>query len=168
MERLNNRKIKIYFLNDILEYGFSDRDKAHCVDANYFKGGNLKSYFEKHRRQLVFLNDEDLELLGIYNIPRGNNNGGLRNDGTKSPCLSSSKWEYNNLLTFVDRKKSRAIIGSIGRTTLREYFRKNQGQLCFNLLENEILYRKLIPIECERLQTLPDGYTGNNKQLSKV
>ena len=35
-------------LKDILEDGYVDRDKAHCIDANYFKGGNLKSYFEKH------------------------------------------------------------------------------------------------------------------------
>ena len=41
-------------LKDILECGIVDRDKSHCLDANYFKGGNLKSYFEKHRRQLVF------------------------------------------------------------------------------------------------------------------
>ena len=44
-------------LRDILEDGFVDRDKSHCLDANYFKGGNLKSYFEKHRRQLVFSKD---------------------------------------------------------------------------------------------------------------
>ena len=42
-------------LNNILEDGFvSDRNKSFCIDANYWKGGNLKSYFEKHRRQLVF------------------------------------------------------------------------------------------------------------------
>ena len=44
-------------LKDILEDGITDREKAHCIDANYFKGGNLKSYFEKHRRQLVFSAD---------------------------------------------------------------------------------------------------------------
>jgi len=41
-------------LSDIIESGVVDRSKAHCLDANYFKGGNLKSYFEKNRRQLVF------------------------------------------------------------------------------------------------------------------
>ena len=41
-------------LKDILIDGLTDRQKSHCLDANYFKGGNLKSYFEKHRRQLVF------------------------------------------------------------------------------------------------------------------
>ena len=42
-------------LADVLESGVVDQDKSYCIDANYFKGGNLKSYFEKHRRQLVFL-----------------------------------------------------------------------------------------------------------------
>lgn len=41
-------------LADIIESGNVDRDKAHCIDANYWKGGNFKSYFEKNRRQLVF------------------------------------------------------------------------------------------------------------------
>jgi DNA (cytosine-5)-methyltransferase 1 len=70
-------------LKDILERGHVDREKAHCIDANYFKGGNLKSYFEKHRRQLVFDNP-----------------------------LSTN-------------------------------------------------HRKLTPLECERLQTLPDNYTAH-------
>ena len=69
-------------MQDILEHGYVDRDKSHCLDANYWKGGNLKQYFEKHRRQLVFDNDS---------------------------CCG--------------------------------------------------LYRKLTPIECERLQTVPDNYT---------
>mgnify|MGYP003642444638 CR=1 FL=1 len=42
------------YLKDIIEKGVVDRDKSYCIDANYFKGGNLKSYFEKCRRQLVF------------------------------------------------------------------------------------------------------------------
>ncbi len=43
-----------YFEKSQRQLVFTDRDKSHCIDANYFKGGNLKSYFEKHRRQLVF------------------------------------------------------------------------------------------------------------------
>lgn len=31
-----------------------DREKSYCIDANYWKGGNPKSYFGKGRRQLVF------------------------------------------------------------------------------------------------------------------
>ena len=63
-------------LKDILEDDFiTDRDKSHCIDANYFKGGNLKSYFEKHRRQLVFSKDGlchvgDADLKGHDAIKR--------------------------------------------------------------------------------------------------
>ena len=47
---------KIY-LKDILESGFVDRDKAYCLDANYYKGTNLKGYLQKKCRQLVFNSD---------------------------------------------------------------------------------------------------------------
>lgn len=117
---------------------------------------------------------------------------------------------------FVDKTKSYPIIGSIGRTTNREYFKRHQGQLVLcggmrgryvvdgkrqdgkmktagltkqrieirydgktNALttvqkDNNVVYepdgrlyyeienlrfRKLTPVECERLQTVPDNYT---------
>ena len=50
-------------LQNVIEGGFVDRKKSHCIDANYWKGGNLKSYFEKHRRQLVFDHDS---FTGLY------------------------------------------------------------------------------------------------------
>lgn len=60
---------------------YVDKDKSFCIDAHYGQGGNLKRYFERGSRQLVFMDK-----------------------------------------TF--------------RT-----------------------YRKLTPLECERLQTVPDNYT---------
>jgi site-specific DNA-cytosine methylase len=38
----------------VLESGNVDREKAFCIDANYGKGSNLRTYFEKSRRQIVF------------------------------------------------------------------------------------------------------------------
>ena len=35
-------------LKDIIEDGFVDKDKSYCIDANYWKGGNLKMYFEMY------------------------------------------------------------------------------------------------------------------------
>lgn len=49
-------------LADVIEDGGVDRDKAHCIDANYCNGGNLKSYFTRSRRQLVFT-EKSLALL---------------------------------------------------------------------------------------------------------
>ena len=108
---------------------------------------------------------------------------------------------------LVDRDKAHAIIGSIGRTGHREYFKKNQGQMVYKAIELSNIYggfgekrprvhinksvtiragqggghipsliindkaheftleefkkciRKVTPLECERLQTMPDGYT---------
>ena len=50
-----------YFEKSSRQLAFTDREKSHCIDANYFKGGNLKSYFEKHRRQLVFTGTNPLQ-----------------------------------------------------------------------------------------------------------
>ena len=122
-------------LSDILEDGFVDRDKAHCVDANYFKGGNLKSYFEKHRRQLVFSKDGlchvgDADLKGIQCIKR------VYHPAGKSPTL----------------------------TTMGGGHREPK------ILQEGHTYRKLTPMECERLQTVPDNYTAHvsNTQRYKM
>ena len=40
-------------LKDILEYGFVDRDKSYCIDANYSHGINPLQYVKKARRQIV-------------------------------------------------------------------------------------------------------------------
>ncbi|UYZ83177.1 DNA cytosine methyltransferase [Entomomonas sp. E2T0] len=52
-------------LKDIIEHGFVDRDKSYCIDANYHKGSNFNNYFEKSRRQMVFLDKEykDFRIL---------------------------------------------------------------------------------------------------------
>ena len=38
-------------LEDIIQEGYVDRDKSFCIDANYWKGGNLKQYFKKIGRR---------------------------------------------------------------------------------------------------------------------
>ena len=103
---------KNILLKDILEDGVTDRDKSHCLDANYFKGGNLKSYFEKHRRQLVFSTD------GMCHVGDADFSG-HREPKTYIPPMS---------------------------------------------------WRKLTPLECERLQTVPEGYTNHvsNTQRYKM
>lgn len=112
-------------LRDILEIdGYVDRDKSHCLDANYFKGGNLKSYFQKHRRQLVFSDDGlchvgDADLKGHDAIKR------VYHPDGKSPTLQTS----------------------------------SGGNRESKIATSETTWRKLTPMECERLQTLPDNYT---------
>jgi len=112
-------------LQNIIENGAVDRQKSYCVDANYFKGGNPKSYFEKHRRQLVFDFDENL-MCGAFR-------GRYQKNGSTKQQLELRYDNKTNTLTSV--QKDNVIVMN----------REN--------------WRKLTVLECERLQTIPEGYT---------
>lgn len=109
------------------------------VDDKYFiKDGRLqwlKSFGElKESRGYVAFNPNKDECLTarseprrnctyIIQMPRGNNNGGLRALDGKTPSLTASSRAANNFLL------------------------------------NDGLVRKITPEECEKLQTVPVGYT---------
>ena len=177
-------------LADIIEDGLTDRDKAHCIDANYFKGGNLKSYFEKHRRQLVFSHDGlchvgDADLKGhgynrrVYHIDgkspalaaasggnlepkilinpanivgRRLNADGVRKDNDKSlplmQCLEGQDSDKTRCISTVD-KDALLTDMPVGRhpDAYSEAMR--------------LRWRKLTPLEAERLQTVPEGFTAH-------
>ena len=113
-------------LSDILEDGYTDRDKSHCIDANYFKGGNLKSYFEKHRRQLVF-SDDGMCHVGDADLKGHSYNRRVYHPDGKGPSLCASSGGNLEPKTYVEPDA----------------------------------WRKLTPLECERLQTVPEGYTAH-------
>lgn len=71
------------------------------------------------KRYAHYIKESNEPLL--YQRPRGNNPGGYKRG--KSPTLSISSWQHNNILIY-----------------------KNHA-------------RKLTPEECEKLQTIPVGYT---------
>ena len=134
-------------LADILEDDFVDRDKSHCLDANYYKGGNLKSYFEKHRRQLVFTNPAAI-------VGRKLDENGKRNDKLESKPVQC--------LEVHEHGKSRCL-STVAKDTV-------VSDLPAGRYPNGKAYRKLTPIECERLQTVPDDYTNHvsNTQRYKM
>ena len=81
MKQPNDRNI---ILKDILEDNYiADREKSYCIDANYFRGGNLKRYFLRCSRQLVFLNNDYKEFRKLYpeeveslqTVPKGYTHG---------------------------------------------------------------------------------------------
>jgi site-specific DNA-cytosine methylase len=102
-------------LKDIIESGEVDRDKSYCIDANYFKGGSLKNYIEKSRRQVV-LNQGERRLQGFEPM---------------DSCVR---------------------IGEIGKG--------GQGAKTGLYLTNNTV-RKLTPLECEKLQTVPENFTNH-------
>lgn len=161
-------------LKDIIEDGLTDRTKSHCIDANYFKGGNLKSYFEKHRRQLIFSDDGlchvgDADLKGHGYVRR------VYSPEGKAPSLCASSG--GNLEPKILVKGARLVNRRLDENGKRKDYDKtipNQPQIevrednnsnCLttvtkdSILVEDMSWRKLTPLECERLQTVPDGYT---------
>jgi len=117
--------------------GHVDRDKSHCLDANYFKGGNPKSYFGKSRRQLVF--DRPCELKDFdpkaecHHVATATDING--HDSIKRVYADSGKSPTINTMGGGNREP-KVLVSDLIPT-----------------------YRKLRPCECEALQTFPIGYT---------
>lgn len=118
------------YLKDILQ--------EKVPEKYYIKGGRLewlKTFGEvKERDGYIAFNPNKAKCLTvrpepswnctyILQWPHGSNKGGYRALNGKTPSLTTSSWESNNLLL------------------------------------NEGVVRKLTPEECEKLQTVPVGYT---------
>ena len=172
-------KDKGILLKDILESGIADRQKCGCLTANDWKGNgaNPLEYMSKHQPKPYVAEPV------LYQLPRGYNDGGIKKD--KSPALTTSQWQYNNLLiegkepirlseyeqssgqaqrVYSVRGKSVALNanggGQGGKTGLYK----------IDLPDGDYVIRKLTPIECERLQTMSDDYTkyGKNEESEIV
>ena len=173
---------KHIYLKDILEDGFTDREKSHCIDANYFKGGNLKSYFEKNRRQLVFDFDDPtttgLQLAGEADLKGHGYNRRVYHPDGKAPSLcaasggnlepkifaGSFRGRYRENGIRQDHKmpvaglaEQELEIREDGKTNSLTTVQKDNVAVHVE----ELKWRKLTPIECERLQTVPDNYTNH-------
>ena len=171
---------KHIILKDIVhEYSKVDRDKSLCLDANYYKGGNLKQYYEKHRRQLVF------EWLNEYIVPFDKTFQILDKEVERGKVGYFGKDSQANRVYYI-HDKAVTLCGSAGggAAKMGQYLfgcltpdrvnkrqngqRFNEGDKFYTLTAQdkhgvlvEGYIRKLTPVECERLQTLEDGFTAN-------
>ena len=118
-------------LKDILETGVVDRDKSYCLDANYCKGVTLEHYLTHSVRQIVFTERRTEEAKQI------------RRQYMKLGKDFSPR--RGKILVPREDNKCNCLTGSLTKEHI--------------LLDEQNKFRKLTPIECERLQTLPDNYT---------
>lgn len=168
---------KHIMLEDIVhEYSKVDREKALCIDANYYKGGNLKQYYKKHRKQLVF------EWLAEYIVPLDKTLQILENEVQRGKISCFSKDNQSNKVYCIHDKTITICTSADSEDNTEKYLfgcltpdrinkrqngqRFNEGNKFYTLtaqdkhgILTEGYIRKLTPIECERLQTLPDRYT---------
>lgn len=126
-------------LRDVIEDGVVDRDKSFCVDANYWKGTTPVRYAKYHARQVVFKSDNSIDRFNsVVQAIREN----------KPHQIGYIKKNYKGSRVYSFNGKSVSLTtqgGGLGAQT-GLYFDNSE-------------IRKLTPVECERLQTLPDNYT---------
>jgi len=138
---------------DILEDDnhITDRDKSYCIDANYFKGGNLKQYFDKKRRQLVFESESLCKQVGVADVQGWDILKRVYSKYGKGPTCNTGQGgsRITKILISKIRDKSKTVrVGGRGSYDRHEW----------DSVDN-LHWRKLTVLEVERLQTLPDGYT---------
>tara|TARA_R100000234_G_C5003325_1_gene181367 strand:- start:3761 stop:4984 length:1224 start_codon:yes stop_codon:yes gene_type:complete len=215
-------------LADILEDGYTDREKSYCLDASYYKGGgasNVRLYFEKSRRQIVF--GSGMNVIGTATDIKGRES--IRRvygvDG-KAPTLLATtggntqpkvavkgarivnrrldkdgkRKDYDRTIEPVARLELRkddkgGCLTTVQKDSVLAFPKILQRARGFNkgglkaldgktptistsawehnnhlTLDEGTTWRKLTPVECERLQTVPDGYTNHvsNTQRYKM
>lgn len=140
---------KNIFLKDIIQDGVVDREKSYCLDASYYKGGDLNQYKNKSRRQLVFRVNDNKRVGYITENENGYRPhcGDQRATGISELGRILKPGSKTNTLTSAHSPK-----------------------VALNDDIDNLIYRKLTPIECERLQTVPDNYTNHvsNTQCYKM
>lgn len=161
-------------LKDVLETdgeNVSKNEKSYCLTATY-NGATLSNTLDRKQRTMV------AEPV-IYQRPRGNNPGGIKTN--KTPTMTANSFVDNNLLIEkvgimwkmdgspgADSQGNVTLTGNAGggagaKTGL---YKVEDGKIeikdkLYPIKLEDGFYdiRKLTPTECERLQTLPDGYT---------
>jgi len=147
-------------LKDILENGDSDRLKSYCIDANYAKGASWKQYIEKGRRQLVIQKD-GMSLMRVGQIGKGGQGERIYSSEGKSvgsSTLGGGRGAKTGLYAVPVALRNR------GEGKKPEYNGTGKANAMTTVQTDSMVridtqIRKLTPIECERLQGVPDNYT---------
>ena len=148
--------------------------KAYCLDANYYKGGSLEHNLEKHNREIVA---EPITKRSMSN---------LRMPDEKSKTLLSSMWKGSQSNGMTNVPERIGELAGCGTGQANRIYSVRGKSVCLNangggggaktglykvdLPDGDYIIRKLTPLECERLQTLPDNFTSgiSNTQRYKA
>jgi len=176
-------------LKDIIEGGVTEKDKTYAIDAHYGNGTNLEYYLKRKKRQIVFCaaqrgrytvngkrQDGKMSVAGLTTQriePRTDGKTNALTSVQKDNYVCWKKLSETPRIDGVNEKdgyirpyKNDGHMGSLSEIgTLSPIKGKGMTVLTSNVpkvcdkCDDEVYYRKLTPIECERLQTVPDNYT---------
>lgn len=146
-------------LKDIVEFGMVAQDKAYCLTTTYRKH-NVKSCINKKRGSVV------AEPVRLLSWGESQSTRAYSLDG-KSVCLDSSnvsKYFVPNRLGVIGKGgQGNRVYSVVGKSVCLSANSGGKGGTSglyrIDLPDGDYIIRKLTPVECERLQTLPDYYT---------
>lgn len=144
---------------DILESGVAEKAKAYCLKH---QAGNTRDYFKKHHTQIAFepIPISPLKSGKSRTVTAGYANKGCKHiiDSNASPNPNKQTWDCVAEYIPEELKDYICDKGKIYEVKNGKIDTKF-GAYDVNLPDGFYLIRKYTPIECERLQTLPDNYT---------
>ena len=150
-------------LKDILESGTAWKEKSYCLDANYYKATNGTNAFNGKQSGKRLCVAEPVRIGTI------SNNSKNKTYDSQQYRVYSTNGKFvticgqgggvgakTGLYTCpIDKNMKKQNIYEVhnGLITIQD------KQYPIKLSKGHYIIRKLTPIECERLQTLPDNYT---------
>ena len=139
-------------LADILENGLPYEEKAKALTASYY-GAIIKNSLERKQRTMVF---------NPYNNKL--NTEKSASFGTNPQCQTSKCGQVViNPIQLVGGGQAQRVYSVNGKSICLSANGGGGGAKTglykINLPDGQYTVRKLTPVECERLQTLPDNYT---------
>lgn len=142
-------------LKDILETGedLTSNDKSYCLTASY-DGAVAWNTIERKQRSMV------AEPIRVGGLP--NEKGDIT--GAQATRIYSQNGKSVTLKANAGGQGGKTGLYAIesdkpSYTVKDGYITIKNRQYPIKLKDGNYIIRKLTPVECERLQTLPDGYT---------
>lgn len=166
-------------LKDVLESGYAPDEKNRCIQSSIGRTTE-REYFKKNQGQMVaepikipentikgYAEIQQGECMDLTHLSSKTRRGRAMKE--KCNCLQTQSEFYQYLEPIcLNSKEGRKdekskwpslqnrIYSVKGKSVTMNQFQSNYK---IDLPDGEYLIRKLTPLECERLQTLPDNYT---------
>lgn len=155
---------KIY-LKDILESGESVKEKAYCLTAH--QKDFINDFIKRHQGNYVFKD----KPIRISSLGKGGQSDRIYSIHGKSVCLSANgggRGAKTGLYLITGGAK-RTRDGKGKTLEMRKDGKSNSLTTVStdSLVVLKDYFRPLTPIECERLQSLPDNYTEGLKKTAR-
>jgi DNA (cytosine-5)-methyltransferase 3A len=152
-------------LKHILENGCELNEKSHCLDANYHKGTSLEHYAEKRNREIVAVpcamrtrEDELGKFKRVETKDDGKANS-LTSVQTDSMVAEPVRIGELNGLSKAQGNRIYSVRGkSVCLNANGGGGGAKTGLYKIDLPDGDYIIRKLTPVECARLQTMPDHW----------